>query len=193
MDRTNLGSAAIARSANPLLTLWKVNDTKTQQNERRSEFNWAEIQYNHIDLLYPLRPLSTTSDCPHPEDRPSHFPFCNYPLLGCYHDRKAHFGNLIYDGLSQLLQGFGFTPNWTTLVGLRVILGVLEAGFFPCCAYLLSCWYPRYHLQKRNAVFYLIGSMASALSGILAYGLMQMQGLGGLAGWRWIFVVGCFK
>jgi MFS family permease len=75
------------------------------------------------------------------------------------------------------------------LVGLRVILGILEAGFFPGCAYLLSCWYPRYQLQKRNAVFYLIGSMASALSGILAYGLMQMKGLGGLAGWRWIFVV----
>jgi hypothetical protein len=48
---------------------------------------------------------------------------------------------------------------------------------------------PRYQLQKRNAVFYLIGSMASALSGILAYGVMQMKGLGGLSGWRWIFVV----
>jgi MFS family permease len=86
-------------------------------------------------------------------------------------------------------QGFGFTPNWTTMVGLRIILGVLEAGFFPGCAYLLSCWYPRYQLQKRNAVFYLIGSMASALSGILAYGLMQLKGRAGLGGWRWIFIV----
>ena len=48
------------------------------------------------------------------------------------------------------------------------------------CAYLLSCWYPRYDLQKRNAVFYLIGSMASAFSGILAYGFYNMKGLGGL-------------
>jgi MFS family permease len=75
------------------------------------------------------------------------------------------------------------------MVGLRVLLGVLEAGFFPGCAYLLSCWYPRYDLQKRNAVFYLIGSMASALSGILAYGIMQMDGLANLSGWRWIFIV----
>lgn len=75
------------------------------------------------------------------------------------------------------------------MVGLRVILGVLEAGFFPGCAYLLSTWYPRYELQKRNAVFYLIGSMASAFAGILAYGLMQMAGLAGLNGWRWIFIV----
>lgn len=74
-------------------------------------------------------------------------------------------------------------------MGLRVILGTLEAGFFPGCSYLLSTWYPRYELQKRNAVFYLIGSMASAFAGILAYGLMQMAGIRGLAGWRWIFIV----
>jgi MFS family permease len=86
-------------------------------------------------------------------------------------------------------QGFGFVKQWDQMVGLRVLLGVLEAGFFPGCAYLLSCWYPRYDLQKRNAVFYLIGSMASALSGILAYGIMQMDGLANLSGWRWIFIV----
>jgi len=63
------------------------------------------------------------------------------------------------------------------MLGLRVILGVLEAGFFPGCAYLLSTWYTRFKLQKRNAVFYLVGSMASAISDILAYGIMQMKGI----------------
>ena len=37
-------------------------------------------------------------------------------------------------------QGFGFVKKWDQMVGLRVILGVLEAGVFPGCAYLLSCW-----------------------------------------------------
>lgn len=69
-------------------------------------------------------------------------------------------------------------------------------------------------LQKRNAVFYLIGSLASAFSGILAYGFSNMRGLGvgeglgahygptklnptrpvgigpGLAGWRWYVELG---
>ena len=111
--------------------------------------------------------------------------------------------------------GFGFVQTWVALVPLRLVLGVFEAGFFPGCAYLLSCWYPRYQLQKRNAVFYLIGSMASAFSGILAYGMSQLAGYGtgmpqwmgahfgptaldptiprsfgsGLAGWRWIFIL----
>jgi MFS family permease len=107
--------------------------------------------------------------------------------------------------------GFGFVTKWTDLIPLRLILGVFEAGFFPGCAYLLSCWYPRYELQKRNAVFYLIGSMASAFAGILAYGFSQLKNHGslpaqygqhygptladptapsgiepGIAGWRWI-------
>jgi hypothetical protein len=79
------------------------------------------------------------------------------------------------------------------MLGLRVILGAFEAGYFPGCAYLLSTWYTRYELQKRNAVFFLIGSMANGLSGILAYGLIQMGNLGHLSGWRWIFVVRPFE
>ncbi|KAK5135980.1 hypothetical protein LTR08_004234 [Meristemomyces frigidus] len=109
---------------------------------------------------------------------------------------------------------FAFVRQWTQMLPLRVVLGIFEAGFFPGCAYLLSCWYPRYELQKRNAVFYLIGSMSSAFSGIMAYGFMQMNGMGslpygygqhygpttlhptapsgvegGIAGWRWIFIM----
>jgi MFS family permease len=85
--------------------------------------------------------------------------------------------------------GFGLVKKWDQLLGLRVILGILQAGFFPGCAYLLSTWYTRYELQKRNAVFYLIGSMASAISGILTYGIIQIDGITRLRGWRWIFIV----
>jgi hypothetical protein len=44
-------------------------------------------------------------------------------------------------------------------------------------------------VQKRFSVFYLIGCVASALSGILAFGLMQLNGQHGLSGWRWIFIL----
>ncbi|KAL6244200.1 hypothetical protein RBB50_009070 [Rhinocladiella similis] len=70
--------------------------------------------------------------------------------------------------------GFGFPNTWGPMIALRLILGVLEAGFFPGCVYLISTWYSRYDLQKRYSFFYLIGSLASACSGILAFGLMQM-------------------
>lgn len=80
----------------------------------------------------------------------------------------------------------GFVKQWQQLAALRVVLGIFEAGFFPGCVYLLSTWYCRYEMGKRNAFFYLIGMMASALGGILAYGLMQMNGLAGYMGWSWI-------
>ncbi|ODA79053.1 hypothetical protein RJ55_04644 [Drechmeria coniospora] len=66
--------------------------------------------------------------------------------------------------------GMGFVVNFGQLAGLRVLLGFLEAGFFPSCVYLLSTWYTRYEVGKRYSLFYLLGSVASALTGILAYG-----------------------
>ncbi|KAK0713077.1 MFS general substrate transporter [Lasiosphaeria miniovina] len=85
--------------------------------------------------------------------------------------------------------GMGFVSKWEHMAGLRVVLGILEAGFFPSCVYLLSTWYTRYELGKRNSVFYMVGCIAAAFAGILAYGIMQMAGLAGLNGWRWIFIM----
>jgi hypothetical protein len=44
-------------------------------------------------------------------------------------------------------------------------------------------------MHKRYSVFYFIGTLASACAGILAYGLMQMEGISGYLGWRWIFII----
>ncbi|KAG7005719.1 MFS-type transporter cnsO [Physcia stellaris] len=88
--------------------------------------------------------------------------------------------------------GFGFVKDWKALMGLRLILGILESGFFPGVVYLLSTWYKRYEVGKRYSIFYLIGSLASAFGGVLAFGLMQMEGVQGYGGWRWIFIIeGC--
>ncbi|KAJ5898430.1 hypothetical protein N7504_008718 [Penicillium tannophilum] len=83
----------------------------------------------------------------------------------------------------------GFVKTWTQMVGIRVIIGALEAGFFPASVYLISTWYTRYDLQKRYAIFYFLGCVASACTGILSYGITFMNGLGGLTAWRWIFII----
>ncbi|KAK6536423.1 hypothetical protein TWF281_000660 [Arthrobotrys megalospora] len=110
-------------------------------------------------------------------------------VIGC---RK--FGPRLFLPTICLLWGIsvtcmGFVKNWHQLLGMRLILGVFEAGYFPGASYLLSTWYNRYELGKRFAAFYVIGSIASAFSGILAYGLMQMGGAGGISAWRWIFIM----
>jgi hypothetical protein len=91
--------------------------------------------------------------------------------------------------------GMGFADSFHTLAALRVVLGILEAGFFPSCVYLLSTWYTRFDIGKRYSVFYILGSLASACAGILAYGLMQIKGdprpnkSSGINRWRWIFII----
>ncbi|KAL8830198.1 MAG: hypothetical protein Q9170_005844 [Blastenia crenularia] len=91
--------------------------------------------------------------------------------------------------VTQLIQGFGFVKKWTDMIGLRVVLGILEAGLYPSIVFLLATWYSRYDVGKRFSAFYIIGCIANAFGGILAYGLMQMDGLSGKTGWRWIFII----
>ncbi|KAI3337215.1 MFS general substrate transporter [Xylariaceae sp. AK1471] len=87
-----------------------------------------------------------------------------------------------------LMLGMGFVKTYGQITALRVIIGLFEAGFFPSAVYLLSTWYTRYELGRRYGIFYVIGSVTSAFSGILAFGLIQLEGRGGLRGWRWIFI-----
>jgi len=65
----------------------------------------------------------------------------------------------------------------------------MQSGFYPGCIFLLSCWYCRFEVQKRFSGFYLLALLASGFSNILAWALSLMKGVGGLNGWRWIFIM----
>jgi len=83
----------------------------------------------------------------------------------------------------------GFVQNHYHLIVTRVLLGVTEAGFFPAAVFLVTTWYCRFEVQTRLAVFYTAASLAGAFSGLLAFGIQHMDGVGNLAGWRWIFIL----
>jgi len=100
-----------------------------------------------------------------------------------------NFLSVIVVAWGAVMVGMGFVKDYESLAALRIVLGILEAGFFPSCVYLLSTWYTRFDVGKRYSVFYILGSLASACAGILAYGLMQLNGREGLTGWRWIFII----
>ncbi|KAE9362545.1 major facilitator superfamily protein [Stipitochalara longipes BDJ] len=85
--------------------------------------------------------------------------------------------------------GMGFTKHWGELLACRAIFGALEGGLFPGCVFLLSCWYTRFEVQKRFSSFYCLGMFASGFSSILAYEMQKLKGVGGLNGWRWIFII----
>ncbi|KAI1259316.1 MFS general substrate transporter [Xylariaceae sp. FL1019] len=83
----------------------------------------------------------------------------------------------------------GIVQNFQGLLATRLFLGVAEAGLYPGCAYYLTMWYCRREIQLRQAAFFSAASIAGAFSGLLAYAISKLDGLGGLAGWRWIFIL----
>ncbi|KAF1817470.1 putative MFS transporter [Eremomyces bilateralis CBS 781.70] len=83
----------------------------------------------------------------------------------------------------------GLVESYQGLLAARWFLGVAEAGFFPAATYLLTIWYKRYEYQKRFAIFFSMASMAGAFSGLLAFAIEKMDGVGGRKGWQWIFIL----
>jgi ACS family tartrate transporter-like MFS transporter len=79
--------------------------------------------------------------------------------------------------------------NYTELMWLRFALGVAESGFAPGALYYLTFWYKSEELASRNGIFLLASSISSALGGILAYGIFQLEGVWGLRGWQWLFIM----
>lgn len=83
----------------------------------------------------------------------------------------------------------GFVHSFGSFVAVRAVLGVTEGGLLPGMILYLSGLYTRGEMALRIGIFYTAASLSGAFGGLLARGLNEMDGLGGLEGWRWIFVV----
>lgn len=66
---------------------------------------------------------------------------------------------------------------------------VFKSGLFPAATFLLTLWYKRWEIQRHMAVFYAPASLSGAFSGLLAFAIEKMDGIAGLSGWRWIFIL----
>ncbi|KAJ9666207.1 hypothetical protein H2201_003641 [Coniosporium apollinis] len=83
----------------------------------------------------------------------------------------------------------GLVKDYKGLLITRFFLGVTEAGLFPGVAYYITMWYCRHEAQFRQALFFSAASIAGAFSGLLAFAIAKMDGIGGQEGWRWIFIL----
>ncbi|KAG2198266.1 hypothetical protein INT47_004350 [Mucor saturninus] len=79
--------------------------------------------------------------------------------------------------------------NTAGLLAARFFLGLTEAGLFPGVIFYLTLWYKRGEQATRVAFFFSCSTLAGAFGGVLAYGIMQMEGVRGLHGWQWIFIL----
>lgn len=78
--------------------------------------------------------------------------------------------------------------NLPGLMVTRFFLGAMEAGFFPGMVYYLSRWYTAEEIASKIAYFFSSSAVAGCLGGLLAYGLLQLDGSSGLKGWQILFL-----
>ncbi|KAG6868027.1 hypothetical protein C0993_008227 [Termitomyces sp. T159_Od127] len=83
----------------------------------------------------------------------------------------------------------GVVKSYQGLLACRFFLGLCEGGVFPGLVLYLSFWYPRRQLQSRISAFFSTASLSGAFSGLLAYGIIRMDGVGRRPGWAWIFIL----
>jgi ACS family tartrate transporter-like MFS transporter len=72
---------------------------------------------------------------------------------------------------------------------MRLLLGAAEAGLWPTCMYFFSSWYPAAHRGRAISRFYCFGGVTGIVGGTLSAWLLGLDGLGGLQGWQWLFLV----
>ncbi|KAL3450258.1 major facilitator superfamily domain-containing protein [Aspergillus insuetus] len=85
--------------------------------------------------------------------------------------------------------GFARADNMPTVIVLRVLIGVFEAGFFPGMVYLITFWYRQDERSIRIAFILATSTLAGAFGGCIAYGVGFINGRGGLEGFRWLFII----
>jgi MFS family permease len=78
--------------------------------------------------------------------------------------------------------------EWSFYI-LRMLLGIAEAGLFPGVMYFLTQWFVVKDRAKANGMFLLGVSLANIVGAPLGGLLLTMDGIGGLHGWQWMFIV----
>jgi MFS family permease len=82
-----------------------------------------------------------------------------------------------------------FATNETQFYIFRFLLGVAEAGFFPGVIYFLTKWFPASSRTRVIGMFYFGAPLAFIFGSPLSGLLLDLNGILGLKGWEWLFLV----
>jgi MFS transporter, ACS family, tartrate transporter len=77
----------------------------------------------------------------------------------------------------------------TSFYSIRFLLGIAEAGFFPGIILYLTWWFPSYYRSRIVGIFMAAIPLSNILGSIVSGALLDLNGLMGLAGWQWLFIL----
>ena len=86
-----------------------------------------------------------------------------------------------------------FDRGWVSITVPCLIISTLcrtnLGRLFPGVNYYLSCWYKRSEFGVRAAIFFSAAAISGSFGGLLAAAIENMDGIGGIEGWAWIFIL----
>lgn len=88
-----------------------------------------------------------------------------------------------------LAAGMMFVRGIHSFYTMRLLLGAAEAGYFPGAAYLLARWFPVGQRARAVSWFYMALPLSVTVMGAAAGSLLRLNGVLGLRGWQWLFLV----
>lgn len=78
-----------------------------------------------------------------------------------------------------------FMTGRSSFWACRALLGLIEGGFIPDNILYLTYWYKGNELPVRLSLFWTSYQTTNIISAFLAFGLLRMRGINGMAGWQW--------
>lgn len=84
---------------------------------------------------------------------------------------------------------FVFVQGAKSLYLMRLLLGIAEAGLFPGLIFYITLWFPKQWRGRVTAAFVAAIPVSSFIAGPLSGALLQLDGVAGLAGWKWMFIL----
>src|ERR1700690_1145841 len=89
----------------------------------------------------------------------------------------------IISGLTALITGT------TSFLIIRFLLGAAEAGFFPGMILYLTYWFPAQYRGRVISTLFVAQPIANAIASSSSAAILGMDGMLGIKGWQWIFII----
>jgi len=82
-----------------------------------------------------------------------------------------------------------FVSGRTSFFVVRALLGAAEAGFFPGIIFYLTLWFPAAYRARIIGYFMVAVPLSTAIGAPISGLILGLDGVGGLTGWQWLFVL----
>jgi ACS family tartrate transporter-like MFS transporter len=82
-----------------------------------------------------------------------------------------------------------FVTGPTSFLIIRFLLGAAEAGFFPGMILYFTYWFPSEYRGRVISTLFIAQPIANAVASIVSAAILEMDGVLGIKGWQWIFII----